>query len=203
VSYVASKASLSLAVGSAIFGVVVSGCGGGSSSPSVASLGPTGPTTTTSSAAAGGPSPSKPSATAFVAFVHCLQQHGVPAQLGSQGRGVSISGGDPNSPQFQAAQKACQKLLPGGGPQLLSPAQRAQELRELLALAGCMRKHGYPSFPDPNSQGGFDFSSGGTIDPQSPQFQSAMSTCRPRNGKVPLRIGIRLGAPPGNSLVKP
>ena len=197
----ASKATLSLAVGSAILGVVASGCGGGNS-PSVASLGPTASTTSTTSAAAGGPAPNKPSATAFVAFVHCLQQHGVSAQLGAQGRGVSISGGDPNSPQFQAAQKACQKLLPGGGPQPLSPAQRAQELKELLALAGCMRKHGYPDFPDPNSQGGFDFSSSGNVDPQSSQFQSAMGACRPSNSKVPLRIGIRVGGPSGNGGVR-
>jgi hypothetical protein len=182
--------------------VIAAGCGGGSS-PSVASLGPTASTTTTTSAAAGGLAPAKPNATAFVEFVHCLQQHGVQAQLGPQGRGVSISGGDPNSSQFQAAQKACQKLLPGGGPPTLTPAQKVEQLKELLALAKCMRTHGYPDFPDPGSQGGFDFSSGGTIDPQSPQFQSAMSACRPSNGKVPLRIGIRVGAPSGSGVVKP
>ena len=185
----------------AVLVVVATGCGGGSS-PSVASLGPAASTTTTGSAP-GGIAPTKPSATAFVAFVHCLQQHGVQAQLGAQGRGVSISGGDPSSPQFQAAQKACQKLLPGGGPPTLTPAQKAEQLKELLALAKCMRKHGFPSFPDPGSQGGFDFSSGGNIDPQSTQFQSAMSACRPSNGKVPLRIGFRVGGPPGNGAVKP
>jgi len=182
---------------------VAAGCGGGAKAPSVASLGPTAATTTTSSPAAGGLAPAKPSATAFVAFVHCLQQHGVQAQLGAQGRGVSISGGDPNSPQFQAAQKACQKLLPGGGPPTLTPAQKAEQLKELLTLAKCMRTHGFPDFPDPDSQGGFDFGSGGNVDPQSTQFQSAMSACRPSNGKVPLRIGIRVGGPSGNGVVKP
>jgi hypothetical protein len=182
--------------------VVATGCGG-RSSPSVASLGPTASTTTTSSAAAGGIAPAKPGATAFVAFVHCLQQHGVQAQLGPQGRGVGISGGDPSSPQFQAAQKACQKLLPGGGPPTLTPAQKAEQLKQLLTLAKCMRTHGFPGFPDPDSQGAFDFSSSGNVDPQSTQFQSAMSACRPSNGKVPLRIGIRVGAPSGNVVVKP
>ena len=186
----------------ATLAVAASGCGGGSS-PSVASLGPTTSTTTTSSAPSGEPAPAKPSATAFVAFVHCLQQHGIQAQLGPQGRGVGISGGDPSSPQFQAAQKACQKLLPGGGPPTLTPAQRAQELKELLALAKCMRTHGFPNFPDPDSQGAFDFSTSGNFDPRSTQFQSAMSACRPSNGKVPLRIGLRVGAPTGNTVVKP
>ena len=172
------------------------GCGGGAKTPSVASLGPQ---TTTSSATTAPSSPvsagGKPSATAFVAFVNCMQKHGIQAQLGQGGRGVSISGGDPNSPQFQKAQQACQKLLPGGGPQPLSPAEQAQETKALLALAKCMRTHGYPSFPDPDSQGAFDFNGSSSIDPNSSQFQAAMSACRPGNSKVPLRIGIRVRAP--------
>ncbi len=53
-------------------------------------------------------------------FVQCLRQHGLPSMpdpVESDGgisnyfpRGVS-----PNSPQFQAAMKACQSLAPGGG----------------------------------------------------------------------------------------
>jgi len=181
----------------ATLAVVAAGCGG-STSPGVASLGPA-TTTTSSGESSPSMSPAPRGGTAdFVKFVDCLQKHGVQAQLGQGGKGVQISGGDPNSPQFQAAQKSCQKLLPGGGPQPLSPAQAAQERTELLALAQCMRKHGYPSFPDPDSQGAFDFSGANSgVDPSSPQFQSAMNTCRPSNGKVPLRIGIRVGAGPG------
>jgi hypothetical protein len=193
---------LPLAALPAMLAVVATGCGGGSS-PSVASLGPAASTTTTGSAAAGGIAPAKPSATAFVAFVHCLQKHGVQAQLGPQGRGIRISGGDPSSPQFQSAQKTCQKLLPGGGPATLTPAQKAEQLKELLALAKCMRIHGYPNFPDPDSEGAFDFSSGGNFDPESTQFQTAMSACRSSNGSGPLRIGIRVKAPSGNGVVKP
>ncbi len=59
--------------------------------------------------------------TQALAFSACMRAHGVPSfpdpQFGSGGR-VSISihqgsGIDPNSPQFQAAQKACQKDAPG------------------------------------------------------------------------------------------
>jgi hypothetical protein len=174
--------------------VVAAGCGG-SHSPSVASLGPTTATTTTSSAPAaqssGSPAGRKPSAAAFVAFVHCLQKHGIQAQLSAQGGGVSISGGDPKSPQFQAAQKACHTLLPGGGPPTLSPAQKAEQLKQLLALAKCVRAHGYPNFPDPDSQGSFDLQSAGSFDPKTPQFQSAMKACRPSG--TPLRVGFRVG----------
>jgi hypothetical protein len=118
-----------------------------------------------------------------------MQKHGVEARIG-QG-GVSISAGDRNSPKFRQAQQACQKLLPGGGPQTLTPAEQAQERSELLTLAKCMRTHGYPNFPDPDSQGAFDFT-GSSFDPNSPQFEQAMSACRPGKSGIPLRIGIHV-----------
>ena len=54
-----------------------------------------------------------------------------------------------------------------------------------------MRTHGYPSFPDPDSQGAFDFNGSSSIDPNSSQFQAAMSACRPGNSKV--RFGSESG----------
>jgi hypothetical protein len=176
----------------AIVGLLAAGCGG-SKSPSVASLGPS--TTTTGS---GGSPPSssslpKGAAADFVKFVDCMQKHGIQAQLGQGGRGVSISGVDPGSSQLQTAQKACQKLLPNGGPQPLTPAQEAQNLKGLLALATCMRTHGFPSFPDPNGQGVFNLQG---VDPSSSQFQSAMTACQPK-GKSQLRISIRAASKAG------
>jgi hypothetical protein len=180
-----------LAVGAvAPLALIAAGCGG-SKRPGVASLGPTTTNSATTTQPSDSPATGKPRATAFVAFVNCLQKHGIEAQLGADGRGVSISGGDPSSPQFQQAQQACRKLLPGGGPRPLTPAEQAQQKIELLNLARCMRSHGYPSFPDPDSQGAFDFT-GSSVDPNSPQFRQAMSTCRPVNGNFPLRIGIRV-----------
>lgn len=183
-----------LALPAAVVVLLAASCGG-SKSPSVASLGPTTSKPTAASPPSSSAAGSEPHATAFVAFVDCMQKHGIQAQLGQGGRGVSITGnGGPNSPELQAAQKACQKLLPGGGPQPLSPAEEAQELKELLALAQCMRTHGYPSFPDPDGQGAFDFSGSNAVDPASPQFQQAMNACRPSGGNIPLRIGIRVQA---------
>ena len=184
------------AVGVAALALVAAGCGGGAKRPEVASLGPTTTNSATTAPSSSAPVGGKPSATAFVAFVDCLQKHGIQAQLGQGGRGVSITGGDPSSPQFQKAQQTCQKLLPGGGPQPLSPAEQAQETKELLALAKCMRTHGYPSFPDPDSQGAFDFGGGSGVDPNSPQFQAAMTACHPGKSRVPLRVGIRVSGPP-------
>jgi hypothetical protein len=60
---------------------------------------------------------------ATLAFSACMRSHGEPnfpdPQFGAGGRvSLKISAGsglDPRSPQFQAAQKACQKNLPGKG----------------------------------------------------------------------------------------
>lgn len=46
--------------------------------------------------------------------------------------------------------------------------------QKALSYTRCMRSHGVPGFPDPTSQGTF-IPTG--IDPHSPQFQSADSTC--------------------------
>jgi hypothetical protein len=52
-----------------------------------------------------------------------------------------------------------------------------------LDFSRCMRSHGVPDFPDPNSNGGFSGTSqqgggSGGLDPNSPAFQSAQQTCR-------------------------
>jgi hypothetical protein len=55
-------------------------------------------------------------------YSECMRSHGItdfPDPQSSNGRvGISIKAGpgsdlNPNNPQFQAAQKACQKFLPG------------------------------------------------------------------------------------------
>jgi hypothetical protein len=59
------------------------------------------------------------------------------------------------SPAFKSAQKACAYLLPPGAGQINgpSPAQQKARTEGLLAFAACVRNHGFPSFPDPDSQG--------------------------------------------------
>jgi hypothetical protein len=51
-------------------------------------------------------------------FAQCMRSHGVPKFPDPKAGGAltlgSKSGVDPNTPQFQAAQKTCQKLVPGG-----------------------------------------------------------------------------------------
>jgi len=127
-------------------------------------------------------------------YVACMRAHGLPnfPDPNSQGA-ISVgpgSGIDPSSPKFQAAQKACQSVLPNGGPP--TPQQLAKMEQKALAFSACMRKHGLPDFPDPQ------FSSGGGIgirirlggpnsdlNPSSPVFQAAQKACRGIIGKPP------------------
>jgi hypothetical protein len=61
-------------------------------------------------------------------FAKCMREHGIEVQASVSGGGVKVGihggpgagGPNPNSPAFQAAQEACQDLLPGpkGGGQL-------------------------------------------------------------------------------------
>ena len=70
-------------------------------------------------------------------------------------------------PALRSAERACKAYLPpAGGP----PAKvRAQQLRQELAFARCMRAHGVPNFPDPSSSWRPAGPPAG-LDPQSPAF---------------------------------
>jgi hypothetical protein len=164
------------------------GCGG-SKAPSVASLVTTSTAETTTTSAA------KPGRAAFAS---CLSSHGFQASVGSAAAtgsralsvfGVAIAGNvDPSSAQFQSALQACRKFLPGGGPPALTPAQQAEHAKAMASFAACMRKHGVPSFPDPNGQGVFPPDTIKGLDPSAPLFQSAFKVCTPLQGKVGPRI---------------
>jgi hypothetical protein len=150
--------------------------------------------------AACGGSSGKPSnagvrASTGIKFSDCMRSHGIPNFPDpSAGGGIQLSSGsgiNPASPAFQSAQKACGKLLPGGGP----PGRATSETQKLamLHLAQCMRAHGLTSFPDPTSAppskgpggpgGGIAFGGpGGFIAVpqsmiQSPGFQQAATAC--------------------------
>ena len=69
----------------------------------------------------------------------------------------------------------------GSAASAASPPTYAQE----IALVGCMRSHGVPSFPDPSASGGYSLSpdgsltgAGGSVDIDSSQAQAAYGDCR-------------------------
>jgi hypothetical protein len=131
-----------------------------------------------------------------LAFSSCMRSHGVSSFLdpSTNGHGIQLKVGpgspvNPSAPAFQAAQKACQHLMPGGGPNSAHPS--AADKAQMLKVSQCMRAHGIADFPDPTttqpSPGkGFGMAIGrngiflaipSSIDIQSPAFRKAAATC--------------------------
>ena len=106
---------------------------------------------------------------AALAYARCMRAHGVP------------NFPDPHSASSQetAADHTCNHLLTVGG----QMDQRQQELSQLVKYAQCMRAHGVPNFPDPQTTSGGIGQPGGIgfrlhgINVNSPQFQSANHAC--------------------------
>jgi hypothetical protein len=90
------------------------------------------------------------------------------SKLSSQQLGASTS-------RVQAAQGACQHLLPNGGGS--NPAQ-VQQVKALgLEFSRCVRSHGLPNFPDPAGDGRIPDPASVGIDQGSPKFQAANQAC--------------------------
>jgi hypothetical protein len=167
--------------------MLAAACGGGSPGAKVAQVGTTSSTNNSgSSGASGSGSPT--------AYSACMRSHGVPnfPDPDSQGHikitsgvgpGGQKTGVDVDAPQYKRAQRACQKLQPNGGRP--TAAQQAKEQQQALKFAQCMRSHGVPNFPDPDSQGHIKITSGvgpggqkTGVDPNTPQFKAAQQTCQ-------------------------
>jgi hypothetical protein len=139
----------------AVLGLAVAAAGCGSSN---------GPSSSTTSGGA--------TATAL-AYTKCMRSHGVqdfPDPSGSGNFDISAKvGGDP---AFTAATHACRSLSPGGQQ---AQAVSAKKLATEVKWARCMRSHGVPGFPDPNSSGQIDSAK---FNPQSPAFGRASAACQ-------------------------
>jgi hypothetical protein len=166
-----------------VLGMLVAGCGGNSPMGGVASLGSH--TATTSSAVSGdGGGEASPGSQA-VAYAACMRSHGVAnfpdPQISHNGNEVSVkiavpAGASGGNPKFGAAQQACRKLLPGGGPRnqpAVSPAEQTQYLK----AAACVRTHGVPNFPDPTFSGGGVHIEHQGLNESSPAFKAAVRAC--------------------------
>lgn len=138
-------------------------------------------------ACSGGAAPASVAAPTYaqeLALAQCMRGHGVPDfpdPRASGGYGLTSSGSivgsggspiDINSSQAQSAYGACRHLLPGGPTisQLEQDVQQAQEsqakeLPAVLKWEQCVRGHGVPNFPK------------SAVNPNSPQFQAALSAC--------------------------
>lgn len=93
---------------------------------------------------------------AAVRFADCMRSHGVsnfPDPTDPHAFKDAVSSGDAQSPAFRSAHAACQHLLPGNGQPTPNPPPSHAQIAAELAFARCVRSHGFPSFPDPTSDG--------------------------------------------------
>jgi hypothetical protein len=144
----------------AAFSLLAAGCGGGGS-PGLARV------ATTPQAGA-------------LAFARCMRSHGIP------------NWPDPNSDGYFDKSKlrqlrlsvsrvraiedsACNHLLPSAGRgYTITPADRV----DYLKAAACMRRHGFPDFPDPTFQdNNVTANVPASIDQDSSRFKSAAAIC--------------------------
>jgi hypothetical protein len=111
-----------------------------------------------------------------------MRSHGVPnwpdpnrsgvfdkSKLTSQQLGAGSS-------RVQAAQHACSHLLPNGGSGPTA-AQQQQVKAQALSFSQCVRRHGVPNFPDPDSTGRIPDPATVGIDQGSPKFEAANRAC--------------------------
>lgn len=164
-----------LTAGILAFGVLVTACGSQSA--------PGGATDSTSTgSSAGGNAPGK----SLLAYSTCMRSHGVP-----NFPDPSSTGGIPkeelrqlgiSQSQLNTANRACQHLIPAGE-SLSGQTPRtipAQDQRDYLKAAACMRSHGITSFPEPAFQNGqVEFPRlEHLVDINSPQFRAAVKICQ-------------------------
>lgn len=122
-----------------------------------------------------------------VAYSRCMRSRGVPnfPDPGSRG-GIPKETAQQlglSSSRLQAAQNACQHLLPNTGNIDDNPAALHQWWSQMLHFAQCMHSHGVPNWPDPSPY------------PQDP--------VRPTFNLHAADIGFHLGAQPGNIVNSP
>ena len=182
-----------------IAALLLAACGS-ASGPGVASAGSTTSTTPPSSntkapsTASGGSSAGNASGQTMgiggvtLAYSQCMRSHGFPnfPDPNSQGQ-VNVSGVDPNSAPFKAAQRACTKFVSGASGKPPTAAQQQKMLANALKFAQCMRAHGITDYPDPQvSGGGISTSINGAknsdLNPKNPRFRVAQKTCQSIRG---------------------
>jgi hypothetical protein len=190
-----TAAAITLAAG------LLAACGGssGADTPEVASLDEETATTTDTSNGGGSGSGDESTADpeqALLDYAECMREHGIDMpdpQISEEGGGVLIqqedSGIDPNSEEFQEAEKACEHFLEDArGDIEVDPEQQAEMQDQLLEFAQCMRDHGI-DMPDPvfGEDGRVEIQArAGEGNPRDDEdFQTAQEECNEEVGMEP------------------
>ncbi|WP_152617560.1 hypothetical protein [Phaeacidiphilus oryzae] len=129
-----ARPAAATALGAAALLFVLSGCGGASKSPGVASVGSAKAGATVSASAAATDRTGQ-----LLQFASCMRQHGVNVadpQAGAQN--VQLPAGTKGDASTQQALQTCQHYLGAGSKDGTDPAAQARA----VALARCLRQHG-------------------------------------------------------------
>ncbi len=132
-------------------------------------------------------------------YAECMRSHGLTnfpdPTVGSNGLptfNIHASANNnlsPQSPQYQAAQRACRGNLPDLGGNT-SAAKEADALK----YSQCMRSHGEPDFPDPNGQGVIQIPNAtGILAENSPQYKEAQQACQTLDHGLEVQGSSRSG----------
>jgi hypothetical protein len=78
---------------------------------------------------------------------------------------------------FGSAVIGCAVALAACGSSSNNKPQRHSGQSQFLAFSQCMRAHGVTHFPDPSPSGGIQISTGSGVNPFSPSFKAARTTC--------------------------
>jgi hypothetical protein len=153
-----------------------------------------GPSSTGSGGSRAGGSAGSPSAIAYSA---CMRSRGVP-NYPDPDSGGQLPKGDAqqfgvSTSRYQAAQQACQRLIPTCGSLHQQEYQCMQKsncpsalVQQMLTadrkLARCMRSHGVPNFPDPTTDSNgpvFNITNAGISDAAShtSEFEAKLTEC--------------------------
>jgi hypothetical protein len=85
-----------------------------------------------------------------VAYAQCMRTHGEPNWPDPASDGNFAGNINTSTARYLSANGTCGHLLPNGG--VLTQAQTQQALATLSKYAACMRSHGIPKYPDPDSR---------------------------------------------------
>ncbi|MGP4113938.1 hypothetical protein ACTWP5_23880 [Streptomyces sp. 4N509B] len=127
-----------------------------------------------------------------LAWYDCMRENGVDLpDPDPNNPAIRLPEGGANDPEVRAAQEACQDELPGGGPGNGEPLT-AEQLDQMREFTACLRENGV-DIADPDASGMLTMPEG--IDPQGPEFQTAMGECQEFAAGLPMRFG-----PPGGGM---
>jgi hypothetical protein len=175
--------TLTTALPLATFALVFTACSGASSTPRVA---------TASGATAGVHTTASASVTQLIhTAAQCLRDHGIPNFPDPV---VDTHGNIQYDDQLikslpaavsEAAQLACQTQINAAqsSASAARPPATPQEIQQATQFAQCMRQHGWPNFPDPDSHASFELANpnDGPKDKRDPSFQACRAKLATRS----------------------